>query len=157
MAEEDATGRRKASITKILNEHQLEELADWWRVHPGLYDKSNKAYRRKEKKDRLIADKAREMGVLGFDAKMLAGWMKSMRNMYGKEEKKAKGKSGGTSPNVTSSQRWIVETFHFLRLHLKVGKATKVLGQVSYNIYYYFFFNNFNNNYFTSCYVHVSA
>ena len=34
------------------------------------------------------------MGVRGFNAKMLAGWMKSTRTKYGKEKKKAKGKSG---------------------------------------------------------------
>ena len=73
-AEEDATGRRKnASITQMLNENQEAELANWWRDHPGLYDKSNNMYRRKEKNDRLIAEKAKEMGVWGFDAKMLAG------------------------------------------------------------------------------------
>ena len=83
----------------MLNEHQEEELADWWRKHPGLYNKSNESYRRKAKKDRLIADKADEMGVWGFNAKMLAGWMKSMRTMYGKEEKKAKGKSGTAPPS----------------------------------------------------------
>ena len=65
----------------MLNVHQEEELAEWWRDHLGLYDKSNKTYRRNEKKARLIADKAREIGVWGFHAKMLAGWMKSMRTM----------------------------------------------------------------------------
>ena len=45
----------------MLNEHQEEELSDWWSEHLGLYDKSNVTYRRKKKKDRLIADKAREM------------------------------------------------------------------------------------------------
>ena len=99
-AKEDATGRRKkASITQVLDENQEAELADWWRDHPGLYDKSNNTYRRKEKTDRLIAEKAREMGVWGFNAKMLAGWMKGMRNMYGKEEEKAKGKSGAAPPH----------------------------------------------------------
>ena len=88
----------------MLNEHQEEELAEGWREHPGLYDKSNKTYRRKLKKDRLIADKAEEMGVRDFDAKMLAGWMKSMRTKYGKEEKKAKGESGAAPPILTSRQ-----------------------------------------------------
>ena len=92
----------------MLNEHQEEELADWWRDHLGLYDKGNEMYRRKEKKDRLIAEKAREMGVRGFDAKMLAGWMKSMRTMYDKEEKKAKGKSGAAPHILTSRQCGIV-------------------------------------------------
>ena len=70
--EEDATGwRKKASMTQMLDEHQEKELADWWRECPGLYDKSNETYRRKVKKDRLIADKAEEIGVRGFDARML--------------------------------------------------------------------------------------
>ena len=129
MAEEDASGRRKkASITQMLNDDQEEELADCWWDHPGLYDKGNETYRRKEKKDRLIADKAREMGVRGFDAKMLAGWMKSMRTMYGKKEKKAKGKSGAAPPVLTSRQRWVVDTFHFLHPHLKVGRVRTVMG-----------------------------
>ena len=54
------------------------------------------------KKDRLIADKAKEKGVRGFDAKMLDGWMKSMRTMYGQEKKKAKEKSGAAPPVLTS-------------------------------------------------------
>ena len=157
MAEEDATGRRKkASITQMLNEHKEEELAEWWREHPGLYDKSNEMYRGKEKKDRLIADKAKEMAVRGFDANMLAGWMKNMRTMYGKEEKKAKWKSGTAPPVLTSRHRLVVETFQFLRPHLKVWKVRKVLVQVSYNIYYYFFNIFFNNNNFTSCYRYAS-
>ena len=114
-AEEDATGgRKKASITQMLNEHQEEELADWWGEHPGLYDKSNEMYRRNVKKDGRIADKAEEMEVWCFDAKMLAGWMKSMRMIYGKEEKKAKGKSGAAPPVLTSRLRWVIKTFHFL-------------------------------------------
>ena len=74
----------------MLNEHQEEELVEWWREHLSLYDKSNKTYRRKANKDRMIADKSEEIGVWVFNAKMLAGWTKSMRMMYGKE-KKAKG------------------------------------------------------------------
>ena len=83
----------------MFDENQKAELADWWREHPGLYD----MYRRKEKKDSLIAEKAREMWVWGFDFKMLAGWMKSMRTMYGREEK-AKGKSVAAPPILTSRQ-----------------------------------------------------
>ena len=49
--------RKKASITQMLDEEQ-EELAGWWRENPGLCDKSNETYRRKVKKDWLIAEKA---------------------------------------------------------------------------------------------------
>ena len=54
---------------------------------------------------------AREMGVWGFNPKMLAGWMKSM----------------------TSRQQWVIETFQYQHPRLKVGKQRKVLGLVSYN------------------------
>ena len=49
----------------MLDEEQEEELADWWRDNPGLYDKSNETYRRKAHKDKLIADKAAHMGGCG--------------------------------------------------------------------------------------------
>ena len=87
----------------MLDEQHEEELADWWREHPGLYEKSNETFRRKTKKDKLIAKKTQAMGVRRFDAGMLAGWMKSMRTMHGKEEK-AKGKSGAAPPILTSRQ-----------------------------------------------------
>ena len=46
-----------------------------------------------------------------FDAGMLTGWMKSMWTMYGKEEKKSKGKSGAAPPILTVHQKWVLETF----------------------------------------------
>ena len=74
LAEEDVTGRRKkASITQMLDENQEAELADWWKEHLGLYDKSNETYRRKEKRDRLIAEKAREMGCRASMPRCLLG------------------------------------------------------------------------------------
>ena len=96
----------------MLDEQQEEDLADWWREHPGLYDKSNETYRRKTKKAKLIAEKAQVMGVRSFDAAMLAGWMKSMRTMYGKEEK-AKGKSGAAplSSPLGSTGWWTPSSF----------------------------------------------
>ena len=74
------------------------------------------------------------MGVQGFDAAMLASWMKSIRTMYGKQEKKSKGKSGAAPPFLISWQCWVLDTFTFLRPHIKVQKIRKVLGQVSFII-----------------------
>ena len=65
--------------------------------------------------------KAQEMRVWGFVARMLAGLMMSMKTMYGKEEKKDKGKSGAVPPVLPSKQRWVIETLQFLQPHLKVG------------------------------------
>ena len=90
--EEDATGKRKASITQMLDEEQEEELADWWRDNPGLYDKSNKTYQRKACKGKLIGDKAAHMGVRGFDAAILASWMKSMRTIIARKRRSPKGR-----------------------------------------------------------------
>ena len=85
--------RKKASISQMLNETQEEDLSDWCSDNPGLYNKSCAIYCYKAKKNKLIADKAASMEVRGFDATMLHVWMKSMRTMYGKVEKKSKGKS----------------------------------------------------------------
>ena len=64
--EEDATGKsKKASITQMLDEEHEEDLTEWWRDNPGLYDKSIKTYRRKARKDKLIAEKAARLGVMG--------------------------------------------------------------------------------------------
>ena len=54
----------------MLDEGQ-EELAEWWRDNPGLHDKSNETYRRKARKDKLIADKATHMGGRSSPA----GWL----------------------------------------------------------------------------------
>ena len=123
----------------MLDEEQEEEPSDWWRDNPGLYNKSNETYQRKAHKDKLIADKAARMGVRGFDAAMLAGWMKSMKTiiLYGKEEKKSKGKSGAAPPILTSWQWWVFNTFAFLCPHLKVGKTRRILAQVSLSIIKY--------------------
>ena len=97
----------------MLAEGQEEELADWWRDNPGLYDKSVDIYCRKGRKDKLIADKAASMGMRGFDTGMLMGWMKSMQTMYSKEEKKSKVKSGAAPPILTIQQGWVLDTFSF--------------------------------------------
>ena len=115
----------------MLDEHHEEELADWWRDNPGLYDKSIDTYHRKGRKDKLIADKVASMEVRVFNAGMLMGWMKSMQTMYDKEEKKSKGKSGAAPPILSVHQKWVLDTFSFLPPHLKVGTKRRVLGQVS--------------------------
>ena len=96
----------------------------------GLYDKSCAIYRYKSKKNKLIADKAASIGVRGFDATMLHGWMKSMRTMYGKE-KKSKGKSGADAAILMPHQQWVLDSFKFLHFHRNVGTTRKILGKVS--------------------------
>ena len=90
---------------------------------------------------------AREMRVRGFNAKMLARWMKNMR-----QGGEGHGEVWAAPPILTSRQRWVIETFLFQCPHLKVGKQSKVLGLVSYNNYYYIFISFCNNNYFTTFY-----
>ena len=50
-AEEDVTDTRKTTpITQMLDLTHEADLAEWWRDHPGLYDKGDDIYRRKEYK-----------------------------------------------------------------------------------------------------------
>ena len=85
----------------MLDDTQEEDLAEWWRDSPGLYEKSCTLYHHRAKKNKLIADKAASMGVMDFDATMLHGWMKSMHTMYDKEE------LAPLSSRLVSSGWWI--------------------------------------------------
>ena len=38
---------------------------EWYQSHPEMYDHNNKDYKRTDKKNHLVQDKAEEMGVLG--------------------------------------------------------------------------------------------
>ena len=60
----------------------------------------------------------------------MLGWMKSMRTMYGKEEKQSKGKSGAAPPILTDQQRWVLDTVGLLRPNLKVRTKRRVLSLI---------------------------
>lgn len=48
-----------------LDSDQEEELVEWYISHPEMYDHNNKNYKRSDKKNKLLQEKAKEMGLMG--------------------------------------------------------------------------------------------
>ena len=56
---------RKKLIAEQLTVTQEEELAEWFSVHPIFYDQSARDFKDRQKKDRLLNEKAEEYGLTG--------------------------------------------------------------------------------------------
>jgi hypothetical protein len=108
-----ASKAKKIGIQKLaLSSKEEDELAEWVREHPDLYDKSSKVYKDIEKRRRLWRLKAEEMGV---DVTSLMSWYENMRTRY---VKLVKTKSGDGIKDRTEREDWLIKTFAFLHHHI---------------------------------------
>ena len=69
--------------------------------------------------------------VFAFSAKALKDWIKDMRTQYGKA---VKPKSGSAAIARTPRQKWLHDSFDFLKDHIIPKYETRQLGQASVNI-----------------------
>ncbi len=87
-----------------------DELVEWWAANRFLYDKEEADFKRKDLKDRCIADKAEELGIT---FKELEKWMSTRRTQFGKTREPKKSGSGAPK-EATSLQKEVAEKFSFL-------------------------------------------
>ena len=104
------TARRKSYVT--LDEPVEEEIINWVKDHPMLYDKSLGAYRKCKDKKQMWTDKGKEYGLSYED---IITWYESLRTRYGRLTKK---KSGAGAKKHTERETWILKNFQFLDLHI---------------------------------------
>ncbi len=90
------------------DEHQTDVI-DWLKENTIIYNKLLREYRNTEKKNKLWADKAKELGV---DPIKLQTWIESMRSQYGRLSQT---KSGEGAKDNTERAAWILEKFSFLK------------------------------------------
>jgi len=121
--DEPATKKRK--LTVMLSEDQEEGLVEWFQEHELFYNQKLKEFKLKDKKDRMLSDKAKELKISLAELK---AWLQSMRTMFGRLQKK---KSGQATPQHTARQQWILASFSFLAPHLVLKTDTRQLGLVS--------------------------
>jgi len=121
--DEPATKKRK--LTVMLSEDQEEGLVEWFQEHELFYNQKLKEFKLKDKKDRMLSDKAKELKISLAELK---AWLQSMRTMFGRLQKK---KSGQATPQHTARQKWILNSFSFLAPHLVLKTDTRQLGLVS--------------------------
>ena len=104
--------KRSRRIYSAFNEATEINLAEWYQENPCLYDKKLTAYRDKPRKEKVWEDKALLMNTTAAQLRL---WVSNMRTRYAKLVDM---KSGMANKKLTQRDRWIKDTFLFLRPHI---------------------------------------
>ena len=59
------TTKKKRKVADSLSEETEQSLADWFAANPLFWDQSLRDFKRKDKKERLLVEKAREFNLTG--------------------------------------------------------------------------------------------
>ncbi|XP_055505176.1 uncharacterized protein LOC129705593 [Leucoraja erinacea] len=107
---DSSSGVKKGSETRTLPYEftldQEEELVDWYRANPELYDQNCQHYHNKLKKKTLLENKAKEFP--GCTLAQLCQWFKSQIATYDKLSQIASW-SGSGDTYVTQRKQWIMD------------------------------------------------
>ncbi len=76
---------KKERKTRQLTVEEEDNMAEWLKMNPCLYNKKLETYRNTDMKKRLWQDKTAELS--NCDVEYLLSWYKSMRTRYGKLSK----------------------------------------------------------------------
>ena len=106
-----AKRRRRDPLT--LPDRTEDDVIEWLKQNPCLYDKTLKEYRNVSKKAKLWADKEKELDI---EPNRLAIWVESKRTQYGKLT--VNKPSGGPAIRLTQRDEWILERFAFMKVHI---------------------------------------
>ncbi|KAL8559851.1 hypothetical protein ACOMHN_030187 [Nucella lapillus] len=112
-SQKSAGGRgkgRKKTKQSGLTEAQKEEVLEFLKERPHLYNKSHKDFKDQAKRNRDWKELAERLGV---EAAACIGWYRSMRTMLARA-KKAKSKSGSGSANLPRSLQWVWDHMAFM-------------------------------------------
>jgi len=116
-SQESRKHRKKSAATKSretlnLSRSVEDDIVNWIKEHPSLYDKSLDAYRKMKDKKSLWTQKA---ASLDLTYHQLFTWYESLRTRFGRL---SKSKSGQGSKRHTQREEWILKTFEFLKVHI---------------------------------------
>ncbi|XP_053364978.1 uncharacterized protein LOC128534537 isoform X2 [Clarias gariepinus] len=127
---ESASGTPAPELTKkarapalTLKPEQEQEVVDWYRENEFLYNFEMADHKNREKKSRVVSEKAQQLGIT---VDQLTTWLKSMRDRTGKLTKKQPSGSG-TLP-MTDRDKWLLENFGYIQNFMKrvaEGKRNK--------------------------------
>ena len=123
-----AKRRRRDPLT--LSDKNEDDVIEWLKQNPCLYDKTLKEYRNVSKKAKLWADKEKELDI---EPNRLSIWVDSKRTQYGKLTSNKP--SGGPATRLTQRDEWIIERFAFMKVHIS-RHASRHVQSVSTNFLY---------------------
>jgi hypothetical protein len=108
----EETQAKKKKLHAVLSEAQEQDMVEWLRDHPEIYNKKLKSYKDAQSKESNWRDKAL---LLDLDVPILKTWYNSLRTRFGRLRKK---KSGDADPEHTERDTWILRSFEFLAVHI---------------------------------------
>lgn len=115
--------QKKAKTTTDLTVTQEEDMASWREVNDLIYNKKLNADKNFRKKYALWEFKAAGMDK---DVDILKAWYRSIRTRFTRLVHR-KSRSGDSSSELTERDRWILQNFAWLRVHVvEVKKKTTV-------------------------------
>jgi hypothetical protein len=92
-----------------LNLEEEDQMLDFLRDNPVLWNMKMTDYRRKDKKDKIWEDQAQ---LMNRTTDTLKGWFRSLRDTFTRLDRK---KSGDGAPQLTEREDWIISKFAFLK------------------------------------------
>lgn len=101
-----------ASSPLQLSQEVEEQVVEWIKSNPLLFDKADEDYRKIGQKHRMWEEKAESLGITHSQ---LTTWYESLRTRFGRLTKK---KSGDGAKRLTSREQWILKVFSFLEVHI---------------------------------------
>ncbi|XP_076061770.1 uncharacterized protein LOC143037436 [Oratosquilla oratoria] len=116
------------SIPQLRDNKVKSDLIEWWQAHPALYDRKTDGYHNTEKKNKLLEDKAKEMGIT---VDQLKRFFKSYRDSYNKIQKVVdKATQSGSTPLgprvLSANDQWIYDNMGWVKPHLAPHKGKSV-------------------------------
>ena len=131
--ESEETRRPPGVHIVSFSRRQEGELVEWFHEHECLYNRSDADYKNRSKKRRILNEKGAslEPPVSGDD---LWKWFSNRRTQYGRVAKRISA-SGSARAKLTALEKWVMDTFRFLKPHIVHHKDSLVLGEVSFSFF----------------------
>ncbi|XP_072173824.1 uncharacterized protein [Diadema setosum] len=101
--------RRSKRHYQLADEDEEVAVIEWVQSVPMLWNRKDKEFKNKSKKDRVWEEKAQE---LGYEVKLLRTWYTDLRDF---NTKLMKQKSTDSTRQLTDREKWVMDKFSFLR------------------------------------------
>ncbi len=127
---------KKEKRLRQLTFEEEDDMAEWLKMNPCLYNKKLETYRNTDMKKRLWEEKAAEFS--NVDVEYLLSWYKSMRTRYGKLSKLP---TGTGAHELTERDAGILKKFAWLKSHISRQRGRQFGGvsiknQLDFSIIY---------------------
>jgi hypothetical protein len=137
MPSQGVEGKKKKKMMTDLTAQQEQEMIDWLREHPVLWNKKLRDYKDTTLKESMWMAQAEK---LGKEVQMIKVWYKSIRTRFGRLKNKP---SGTGDDELTERDHWILTSCDFLRGHIFAVRQRTVQSVSLNNLFQHFKISNF--------------